>query len=466
MVQSMNTERKGFRSPFQAMYDEAGLSGSIRRSLIMMILGNLFGNLWSTITSSGPALTGLAAELGANDFIYGLLTAIPFIGNVMQIPAALLVSKTHKRKKYMLLYGTISRFVWILIGFVPFIIPMEIARLRIWAIVFLVGINSSFGSFINVCWTPWMADLVPIGIRGRWLSTRDRIISVISLSTGIFTAYLLDIIPGFMGYAIVLAFGGILGMADMLCFIGVENVPMKSEPNKSFKEVYKSIFSDKPFMGFLVFWTLWCFASNISGSFFTRYALGNLALSNTEVTIAGNVASSIITMLIVPFWGRKLDKFGHKPIFWTLGLISAVTPLIWLFATPNSMWVMLIYNIVANAFLCAVNLAAQTSLLAYATEELRPSYIALYSCITSIVGSFLGTFLGGAILQGLQDYFVANNVIWFGSIPDHYKIVFVLSVILRLIVILVFVPKITNNREYGMRDLEKEFIANVKNLIK
>ncbi|MBE5759470.1 MAG: MFS transporter [Clostridiales bacterium] len=456
----MHMERKKLHSPFTALYDEENLPQKIRRSIMMMIFGNLFGNLWSTITSSGPALTGLAAELGANDFIYGVLTAIPCVGTLMQIPAALLVSKTHKRKKYMLLYGTISRAVWLIIGLVPYFVPMDPSWLRIWSLIFLVGINSVFGSFINVCWTPWMADLVPIGIRGRWLAVRDRIISVISLTVGIGTAYILDIIPGYKGYAIVLGIGSIFGIADMLSFIGVENVPMKTDASAKISDVFKKIFDNKPFVKFMIFWTIWCFTSNLSGSFYTRYALGDMALSNTEVTLAGNVASSIITMLIVPFWGRKLDFYGHKPIFWFAGLISAVTPLIWLMASPGSMWVMLLYNLVANAFLCAVNLASQTSLLSYATDDQRPNYIAIYSCFTSLLGSFLGTLTGGAVLQTMQDSFIANNIAL-----DHYKIIFVVSAVLRLVVILIFVPRITNNREFEMTDLWKDFKKSVKKLV-
>ncbi len=451
-------------SPFKRMYDEEGLPQNIRRSIMFMIFGNLFGNLFGTMTSGGPALTGLAAKLGANDFIYGILTAIPCIGTLMQIPAAILVSKTHKRKKYMLLYGMISRFVWILIGLVPYFVPADPDWLRIWSLIFFVGINSTFGSFINVCWTPWMADLIPIGIRGRWISVRDRIISVIGLTVGILSAYVLDLIPGYPGYAIILGFGGILGMMDMLCFIWVENVPMKTNSNARFRDIFKKIFSDSEFVRFMLFWTIWCFTTNLAGSFYTRYALGDLSLTNTQVTIAGNVASAIITMLIVPFWGRKLDTYGHKPIFWINGIIGSLTPLIWLFAKPGDMAVMLIYNLVANAFLCAVNLASQTSLLSYATEEERPVYIALYSCFTSLLGSFLGTFLGGALLQTLQDNFSFEGIGLLGLTLDHYKIVFIISAVLRLIAVLVFVPKIQNNREYSSRHLVSDFFEGIRSL--
>ena len=180
--------RLHMRSPFTTLYDEVGMLPEIRRSILFMIFGNLFGNLFGTVTGSS-ALTGLAGDLGANDFIFGVLTAIPLFGTLMQLPAALLVSRTKKRKTYMLTFGLVSRALWILVGFVPFWIPVQPGWLRIWSLIFLVGLSSLGGSFINVCFTPWMADLVPISIRGRWLSARDRIISVIAVAVEIGRAH-------------------------------------------------------------------------------------------------------------------------------------------------------------------------------------------------------------------------------------------------------------------------------------
>ncbi|NCC49038.1 MAG: DUF1559 domain-containing protein, partial [Clostridia bacterium] len=187
-----------FRSPFQVIFDEAQLLPEIRRSIVMMVMGNIFGNLFGVITN-GSALTGYAEILGSNDFTFGVLTGIPLAASLMQIPAAILVSRTQKRKRYMMTYGVVSRALWLLVGLVPWLLPMSPDAVRLWSVIFLIGISAASGSFINVSFTPWMADLIPIRIRGRWMSLRDGMNAVGSVLIGLLTATILDNSSGYTG---------------------------------------------------------------------------------------------------------------------------------------------------------------------------------------------------------------------------------------------------------------------------
>lgn len=449
--------RLHMRSPFTTLYDEVGMLPEIRRSILFMIFGNLFGNLFGTVTGSS-ALTGLAGDLGANDFIFGVLTAIPLFGTLMQLPAALLVSRTKKRKTYMLTFGLVSRALWILVGFVPFWIPVQPGWLRIWSLIFLVGLSSLGGSFINVCFTPWMADLVPISIRGRWLSARDRIISVIAVAIGLLTARLLDTLPGYDGYRLVFMLGGIFGVFDMLCFIGVKNVPMHTEGSTRAWDVFKQMLSDKPFFQFLLFWTLWAFTSNMAGPYFVRYALGTLELSFLQVTLASQVTAAVATVLAISRWGHLMDRFGNKPVMWISSLVTALTPLIMLFSVKGSPVTLFLFHAIGASFWCATNMGAMNILLGITPAGQRPTYVALFSAITSIAGSFLGVLTGGALLQGIQDTVAATGMTILGWVPNHYAIVFVLAVILRVTVVLLFVPKLTNDKAFTYRDMQKSIV--------
>ena len=88
----------------------------------------------------------------------------------------------------------------------------------------------------------------------------------------------------------------------------------------------------------------------------------------------------------------------------------------------------------------------------------RPTYVALFSAITSIAGSFLGVLTGGALLQGIQDTVAATGMTILGWVPNHYAIVFVLAVILRVTVVLLFVPKLTNDKAFTYRDMQKSIV--------
>ena len=95
----------GERHPLRALYNEAGLPQDIRRSLNFILFGNLCGNLWGIICGGGTtAMVGLATSLGADDFTFAVLNAIPQIAALTQIPFSMRVNRTHKRKKFLLTF--------------------------------------------------------------------------------------------------------------------------------------------------------------------------------------------------------------------------------------------------------------------------------------------------------------------------------------------------------------------------
>ena len=408
--------------------------------------------------TQGSALIGLAAELGANDFTFGILIAIPFFGTLIQIPAAMIVNKSGKRKKFLLTYGLAARVMWILVGIVPYFIPMEPEWLTLWAIIFLVGISSVGGSFINVCFTPWLTDLLHIRIRGRWLATRDKIASVLGVAVGVATALVLDNVPGMTGYAIVFIVGGSLGVLDMLMYAGIKESQMIQSATQSVISVLKQIYRDKVFFRFMVFWTAWAFSANFGGAFIGRYALGPLNLSFLEVTLAGQVTAALITVAVISKWGRTIDHYGSKPVFTITCTVQAFIPLILLFARPDQVITFFLVNFIGAAFWSASNLACINMQMTCSPDEGRPAYIAVFTCITSLLGAFLGVFLGGAFLEWVPGFMEQVNFTINNSPPDRYKVIFVVSVCVRLITVIVFLPRIQNEKDSNIRELGRDFV--------
>jgi hypothetical protein len=42
------------------------------------------------------------------------------------IPANIMVSRTQKRKRYMLIFGVAGRAIWLVVGLVPYFLPMTL----------------------------------------------------------------------------------------------------------------------------------------------------------------------------------------------------------------------------------------------------------------------------------------------------------------------------------------------------
>lgn len=429
------------------LYAEAGLSSPVQRGLNWIMAGNLFGTLFGIVCNGGTAaMVGLAGLLGAGDMEFGLLVAIPQIAALMQIPFALLVNRTHKRKLYMLTVGLISRVIWMLFGFMPLLARTPGSQLPLFTLIGLLGISSVMGSMINVCWFPWFSDLAPLRIRGRWLSLRDTLTAVGSLLFGLLVAWLLDVLPVNSKYIVIFLIGGGLGVLDMLCFAFAPEA-WSAKPRKDpFRKTMLEALRNKPFMRLTIMWTAWNFTANLSGSFLTPYAMNSMGLNFMQITIFGTVAASVATVLAVPRWGRTLDRFGSKNVM-LIGCIGAsLTPAFYLFSTPGSIWPTLLHNVVGALFWSASNLAANSMQLSASPDESRPTYIALFSCITALAGVALGTLCGGWFLEW------CNGAGLFTGFFDRYKVLILISVVLRFGFTLLLVPPMSNENGHTLRD--------------
>ena len=430
--------------PMTSVYAEAGLARAVRRSLNLMLLGNLCGSMFGVICGGGTtAMVGLANELHAGDFAFGVINGIPQIATLLQIPFSMMVSRTHHRKKYILTYGLFSRFLWLLFGLIPLVVPTESGWLQIWTLIFLLGVSSCCGASIQVCWFPWFSDLAPVRIRGRWFSLRDTIIACFNLGFGLLTARLLDTLPPENRYVIIFIIGGLIGMADMICFGFCEEVYTTPPQRLAFGEMMRDIVKDQSFMRFTVMWTAWCFTTNLCEPYLSRYSMNEMGLNFTQMTVFGTVAASVGTLLVMRRWGAVLDKSGGRTVMLVAALAASLSNAFYLFSTPGNIWPVMLRNLIGAAFWCGSNLAANSLQLSLAPEKGKASYIAFFSCVTCLAGTALGSMAGGALLETM------GSMGWFTGSFDRYKALITLSTILRFSIVILLVPRITDGGENG-----------------
>lgn len=436
------------RNPLSILYDEARLPLQIRRSLNFIILGNIMGSAHGMICGGGTtAMIGLATELGANDLVFGILSAIPQIAALMQLPFSVLVNRTHKRKKYMLTFGLVSRALWLLFGLIPYLMPMASSSLQLWTIIFLMGISSCGGAAINVCWFPWLSDLTPIGIRGRFLSIRESILSACNVLIGLIVAYTLDALPADIRYMIIFLIGGTVGMIDMICFSFCEDVYSAPPQKQNLFRAVGEVIKNKPFMKLVIMWTLWCFTANLSGVYLNPYSMNEMGLNFMQIMIFSTIASSAVSVFVMPKWGGMLDRFGSRNVMLVSCTVASLTPLFYLFSSPNNIWPTFLHNTVGALFWCGANLTCSNMQLSCSPAETRPTYIAFFSCITALVGTTLGSLTGGALLE------IWNGSGIFTGAFDRYQALFVLATVLRLGFTMLLVPRFAHDNEAGPTDM-------------
>lgn len=430
------------RLPLAQLFAEANLPRKIQRSLYLILLGNILGNLHGIICGGGTtAMIGLANQLQAGDLAFGVINGIPQAAALLQIPFSLLVNRTHQRKKYMLTIGLFSRMLWLIFGLIPVIVPANPAWLPLWSLIFLLGISSCCSAVINVCWFPWFSDLAPARIRGRWLSVRDMIVAFFNLVFGLIVARLLDTLPLDRRYIIIFLMGGTLGMMDMMCFGFCEEKYTAPARKVKLGSMIREVFQHRPFVRFMIMWTAWCFASNLCAPYLSRYSVNEMGLSFTQMMIFGTAASSVATILVMGQWGKALNTFGCRSVMLIATAATSLTDAFYLFSTPGNIWPVLLRNFFGAMFWSGCNLSANSMQLSSSPDENRPSYIAVFACVTSLVGVTLGTLAGGFLLETWE------KMNLFTGDFDRTKMLVLVSAFLRILVAVLLVPPLENDRE-------------------
>ena len=237
--------------------------------------------------------------------------------------------------------------------------------------------------------------------------------------------------------------GGLIGMADMICFGFCEEVYTTPPQRLAFGEMMRDIVKDQSFMRFTVMWTAWCFTTNLCEPYLSRYSMNEMGLNFTQMTVFGTVAASVGTLLVMRRWGAVLDKSGGRTVMLVAALAASLSNAFYLFSTPGNIWPVMLRNLIGAAFWCGSNLAANSLQLSLAPEKGKASYIAFFSCVTCLAGTALGSMAGGALLETM------GSMGWFTGSFDRYKALITLSTILRFSIVILLVPRITDGGENG-----------------
>jgi len=454
---------KLFNKPYRIIVGDRELLRSLDLITLSAAVGTiLFSN------AGGAALTGYASALGAGEFMFGLFSALPILGSLTMIYVSYLVEKTGKRKRLFMTGGLIHRILWLASAFIPFIVPEQYAAYRIWALLGMITLAAAGSSFVGVTHTMMVAEVVPIHIRGRFLTTRQRVATVVSMASGFASSLVLDRFTGFAGYTIVFAAAGIAGLCDVLMYAKFKFPETKARLESfSLKNGFRECFREKKTRDYIVFFCAWSFAVNVSAPFFGKYSIDVLKLSFTQIIIFGQISANIMALLVVRRWGMFIDRYGCVPLMLITGSIASALTLVWLPARVHSFVPLLIFNTVGGLFWCANEACAVNMQLSHTPDIGRSLVIAIYSVVTNL--SAAAAFIaGGSFLEIMSPVMAAAGLTVFGAPFDHYKLLFAIATVLRFSSVLIFLPRVWNEKGLVTREvygeLWKRFVFGAKRL--
>ena len=226
---------------------------SSRRGMKYSIIEGIFATVFIAL-STGAFLIGYALMLGANEFVIGLIGAIPFVSQTMQILGTYLLKRYESPRRIAIVASILNRWVWIILIFLPLLNISSQAKLLIFLAVLLI--SSSSGNILANVWTTWIGEIVPKSVRGRYFGRRTAYTNIVNIIIFFVSAFILDHLKRDnikIGYFIITSICFLSGLITTFLFKNHPDVKIKINPDSSLKDEILKPLSDKDFRRFILF---------------------------------------------------------------------------------------------------------------------------------------------------------------------------------------------------------------------
>lgn len=372
------------------------------RGLRLLVLDAAFANTTAALTT-GVVLTAFALHIGAGAALIGLLAALPFLTQLAQAPAVLLVERLRARKRIAVLSSIAGRAMLGVMALLPF-------GSR-WAAPVLVvaTLQLCLMSAVGGCaWNAWMRDFAPEDRLGTVFASRTRWGTVTTLVASVAAALLLEFTPGgsdLRDYAFcgLYALGCLAGLfsAAIVSRMPEPVMPPSTTRGRDLWGLLSEPLKDGNFLRLIAFLGTWQFAINLATPFFTVYLVQQLGYG-MSVVMGLSIASQLANVFALRNWGLLSDRFSNKSVLLVaapayvlciVGMIGASQ----LGGGGRLAW-LAVLHLLMGASVAGVTLATTNITLKLSPKGEAAAYLAAGSMVTALTAG-AAPILGGLFAQ-------------------------------------------------------------------
>jgi MFS family permease len=350
--------------------------------------------------TSGVILTAFALHLGASNLTIGILASAPFLGQLLQAPAVVLIDRWRRRKAISVLTSVIGRSMLALMAAAAFL-P---AHLAIGAVIFAQFVLCGLGAVGACAWNAWTRDLAPQERLGWIFSRRTTYTTSVTLVAGLAAALALDLnAAGSHGrnvaFAALYAVGCITGMISAFVVARMPEPEMPPSTERfGMVGLLRAPLADRNFRQLVVFLSSWQFAVNLATPFFTVFIVSRLGFEMTFV-MGLSIVSQVTNLIAVRSWGMLSDRYAHKSvlavaaptyILCIVGMIGASQ----LGKSTSGVLYLVALHALMGAAVAGVTLATANIALKLSPKGEATAYVAT-SALTSSMAAGLAPIFGG-----------------------------------------------------------------------
>lgn len=356
----------------------------------------------------------------------GLISALPFIGNFLQILVSTLLTRWKPPKTITVAAAALNLGTWIALGiFLPWV-PRDDPETAGQMLIAWFLISSCFGAVAGVTWNAWIQEWVPYRLRGKYFGRRNGMLQISTLSFILIAGWSLAkwdyAIPVFQ----LLIAGAAFMRVFSLRFQWISPTRARKHtlvPALPLRDQLGVVLKARSLLVFIAFGAVWSFAANCFGPFYHVFMFEQIGFSAFEVGVLA-MLSQLGGVLSLPAWGKLLDRYGNKSVMTFSLILWQVQNFAWCFLTPENsdiLYGMWIWGGITSA---GFVLGQFTILLRLIPLQAKSLAIGTNLAVTSLVAA-IAPITGGAVLSWALGR-------WENAL-DVYHVCFLLQPVLALV---------------------------------
>ncbi len=336
----------------------------------------------------------------------GLLSAMPFLANFVQVFAVPMLSRWRPPKTLTVLNAAGNLICWLGFAVMLEYVPRDRPDVAGWVFIGWFFVSSIFAALAGVTWNAWIQEWVPARLRGKYFGHRNRLLQISVLTFLLVTGWVL----ARWNYAVPAFQAVIVGACLLRVFSIWWQWVSPTRPHRvaialslSLRDQLSVVRRSTSLLWFIGFGAVWSFAANCFGPFYHVFLFEQMNLSAWDVGLLSTV-SALGGAIALPGWGRLLDRYGNKPVMVVSLLVWQVVNLLWCLLTPSSHTI--VYLIWALGGMTSMGAIASsgfvlgqfTILLRLIPLEAKSLAIGLNLAVTSLAAA-VAPVVGGMVLS-------------------------------------------------------------------
>jgi MFS family permease len=277
----------------------------------------------------------------------GLISALPFVGNFLQLFAAPFLTRWKPAKTLTVLAASLHLASWAALGLMLPLLPRhDPAAAGRWLIAWFL-IASCFSAVAGVTWNTWIQEWVPGRLRGKFFGRRNGLLQLSTLTFILASGWVLARGEYAIGaFQLVVAAAVFLRVFSLRWQWQSPTRPLAhtATPALPLLDQIRVVARARSLLAFVAFGAVWAFAANCFGPFYHVFMFDQLDFSAFDVGVFLTLAQ-LGGALSLPAWGRLLDRYGNKPVMTFSLVLWQAQYLVWCFITPeNSGWLYFLWT--------------------------------------------------------------------------------------------------------------------------